>query len=103
MTQWWRLVAFMKATNLFHGNRHRDCHQNGQQSGYMLHHHCVDCCPGSLRDDTEQVVDRWRCPVVSGEALVMLHRAMCSILRRCTVMAIDMACATEVHLFATAA
>ncbi len=82
---------------------HRDGHQNGQQSGYMLHHHCVDCCPGSLRDDTERVVARWRCPVVAGKALVMLHWAMCSILCRRTVMAIDMACATEVHLIATAA
>jgi len=32
---------------------HRDGHQNGQQSGYILHRHFVDCCPGGCRGDTE--------------------------------------------------
>ena len=53
---------------------HRDGNQNSPQSGYMLHHRCVDYCPGGRLGDTEQVVARWWRPVVSGEALVMLHR-----------------------------
>ena len=60
----------------------------------MLHHCCVDCCrPGGLQGNTEQVVARWRHPVASGEALVMvmLHREMRSVSHRCTAMAIEMA------------
>jgi nucleoside phosphorylase len=56
-----------------------------------LHFCCVDCCPGSRRGDTEQVVARWRRSVASGEALVMLHWAMRSVLHRRTTMAIEMA------------
>ena len=52
---------------------HRDGHQNGQQSGYMFHYLCVNCHPGGRLGDTEQVVARWRHPVASSEALVMLH------------------------------
>ena len=52
---------------------HRGGHQNGQQSGYILHNCCVDHRPGGLRGNTEQVVARWWRPVASGEALVMLH------------------------------
>jgi hypothetical protein len=63
---------------------HRDGHRNGQQSGYILHYRCVDC-------RTERVVARWRRSVASGEALVMLHRAMRSVLHRRTAMAIEMA------------
>ena len=57
---------------------HRDGHRNGHQSGYILHNHCVDCCPGGHRGDTEQVVARWRRSVASGEALVVLQWEMCS-------------------------
>jgi len=35
---------------------HCDGHQNGQQSGYILHRHFVVCRPGSRRGNTEQVV-----------------------------------------------
>ena len=72
---------------------HPDGHRNGQQSGYILHFCCVDCCPGGRRGDTEQVVARWRQSVASGEALVMLHWhwAMRSVLHRRTTMAIEMA------------
>ena len=70
---------------------HRDGHRNGQQSGYMLHHCCVNYHPGGCcLGNTEQVVARWRRPVAYGEALVMLHWAMCSILHRRTAMAIKM-------------
>ncbi len=69
---------------------HCDGHRNGQKSGYILHNHCVDCRPGGRRGDTEQVVARWRRPVASGEALVMLHRAMHFISHRRTAVAIEM-------------
>jgi hypothetical protein len=70
---------------------HRNGRQNGQQNGYILHNHCVDCRPGGCRGDTEQVVARWGRSVASGEALVMLHLVMRSILHRCIAMAIEMA------------
>jgi len=54
--------------------------------------HCVDCCPGGHRGNTERVVAQWRRPVASGEALVMLHRVMRSVLHRRTTMAIEIAC-----------
>ena len=40
---------------------------------------------------SERVVARWRRSVASGEALVMLHRVMRSVLHRPTTMAIEMA------------
>ena len=55
---------------------HCDSHQNGQQSEHILHLLFVCCRPGGRRGDTESVVARWRRPVASGEALVMLHWAM---------------------------
>ena len=70
---------------------HCNDHRNGQQSGYLLYYHCVDCRPGGCRGDTERVFFRWRHPVASGEALVMLHWAMRSVLHRRTAMAIEMA------------
>ena len=70
---------------------HRDDHRNGHQSGYILHYRCVDCRPGGRRGDTERVVARWRRPVASGKALVMLHRAMRSVSHRRTAMTIEMA------------
>ncbi len=57
----------------------------------MFHYCCVDCCPGGRRGNTERVVARWQHPVASGEALVMLHRAMRSVLHRGTAMAIKIA------------
>ncbi len=70
---------------------HRNGHRNGQQSGYILQNHCVDCRPGGRRGDMEQEVARWRRPVASDEALVMLHWAMHFISHRRTAMAIEMA------------
>jgi len=70
---------------------HRDGHWNGQQSGYMFHYLCVDCYTGGRRGDTEQIVAQWWRPVVSGEALVMLHRAMHSVSQRRAAMAIEIA------------
>ena len=70
---------------------HCDDHRNGQQSGYMLHHRWVDCRPGGRLGDTERVVARWRRPVASGKALVMLNWVMCSVLLQCIRFAIEMA------------
>jgi len=39
----------------------------------------------------ERVVARWRRLVASGEALIMLHRAMCSVSHQRTAMAIEIA------------
>ena len=70
---------------------HHNHHRNGHQSWYILHYRCVDCRPGGRRGDTERVVARWRRPVASGKALVMLHRAMRSVSHRRTAMTIEMA------------
>jgi len=70
---------------------HRAGHRNGQQSGYILHYHCVDCHPGGRRGDTERVVTQWRHPVASCEALVMLHWVMRSVSHWRTTMAIEIA------------
>jgi hypothetical protein len=51
----------------------------------------VCCHPGGRRGDTERVFSRWRRPVASGEALVMMHRVMCSVSHRRTAMAIEIA------------
>ena len=58
----------------------------------MFHSRCVDCRLGGRRGNTERVVAQWRRPVASGEALVMLHWAMRSVLHRHTTMAIEIAC-----------
>ena len=58
----------------------------------MLHHRIDDCRSGGRRGDTERVVAQWQHPVASGEALVMLHRAMPSVSHQRTVMAVEMAC-----------
>ncbi len=70
---------------------HRNRYRNGHQSGYILHYRCVDCRPGGRRGNTERVVTRWRRSVASGEALVVLHRAMRSVSHRRTAVAIEMA------------
>ena len=70
---------------------HRDGHQNGQQSGHILHLHFVCCRPGGRRGDTERLVARWQRPVASGEALVMSHWEMLHVLLQCHCTVIDMA------------
>jgi hypothetical protein len=55
----------------------------------MFHYCYVDCCPGGRWGNTERVVARLQHPVASGEALVMLHWAMHSVLHRRTAMAIE--------------
>jgi len=52
---------------------HRHGHQNGEQSGHILHGRFVFCRPGVHRGDTEQVVARWRHLVAFVKALDLLH------------------------------
>ncbi len=49
------------------------------------------CCPGGCWGDMWQVVAQWRRPVASEVALDMPHRAMSSVLLRCTAVAIKTA------------
>ena len=81
---------------------HRDDHQNGHQSEYNLHRCFVCCRPGGHRGNTEPVVARWRRPVASGKALVMLHRAMPYLPLQCLLTAIKMACNGGAFLAAAA-
>ena len=82
LVQWWRLVAYIKATNLLHRAKrtivppHRDGHQNGQQRWYIVHCCFVDCCHGGHWGNTEQVVAQWQRPVASDLAIDMLHWVM---------------------------
>ena len=71
---------------------HRHRHQNGQQSGRILHLRFVCCRPGGHRDDTERVVAQWRHLVAFMKALDLLHQAMNALLHHRTAMAIKMAC-----------
>ena len=71
---------------------HRNGHQNCQQSGHILYLHFVCCRPGSRQGDAEPLVAQWQHPVASGEALVMLHRAMPHVPLQCHRTAIEMAC-----------
>ena len=66
-------------------------HQNGQQSGHILHLGFVCCRPSGHRDDTEQAVTRWQRLVAFMKALDLLHQVMCTVLHRHTAMAIEMA------------
>ena len=75
---------------------HRDGHQNGHQSRYILHLCIVSCRPGGRRGDTERVVAQWRHPVASGVALDMLHWVMPHVSRQRLYLVIKMA---EVHSF----
>jgi hypothetical protein len=59
----------------------------------MLHYRCVDCRPGGRRGNTEQVFARWRRPVASSEApvMVMMYWALRSVLHWRTAMAVEIA------------
>jgi len=54
-------------------------HQNGQQSGHILHRCFVCCHPCSRWGNTERVVAQWRHLVAFMKALNLLHRAMCAV------------------------
>jgi hypothetical protein len=70
---------------------HCDDHQNGHQSGYIIHRCFVCCHPGGRQGDTERVVARWWHPVASGVALDMLHQVMPHLAIQRLTMAIEMA------------
>ena len=78
---------------------HRNVHRNGQQSGHMMYLCFVCCCPGGRRGNTEPVVARWRCPVASGEILVMLHIGWCRMYHFNASVRPSKWAATEMHLF----
>jgi len=67
-------------------------HQNGPQSGHILHRHFVCCRPGGCRGDMEQVVAQCWCLVAFMKALDLLHWAMHVVLHRHTNMLIKKAC-----------
>jgi hypothetical protein len=63
LARWWRLVAFMKATNLLHRvmravsyRRIATAIEMTSKGGGHFAHRCVDCRPGGRRGDTERVV-----------------------------------------------
>ena len=92
LTRWRRLVDKPPPSGDARGiiPMHRDGHQNGHQSEYILHRCFVCCCPGGRQGNTEQVVARWQRPVASGVALDMLHRVMPHVLLQSLTMAIKM-------------
>ena len=98
LTQWWGLVAFMKAMNLLHQVmrtvlycRMATAIKMATKGGGHFAHLCVDCVPGGRRGDTEQVVAQCQSLVAFMKALDLLHRAMCSVSHRRTTMAIEIA------------
>ena len=46
---------------------HCNDHQNGHQSGYIIHRCFICCRPGGRRGNTERVVAQWQRPVASGK------------------------------------
>ena len=98
LARWWRLVAFVKATNLLHRSmcavlyrRIATAIEMASKGGGHVAHRCVDCVPGGRRGNTEQVVARWQSFVAFMNALDLLHRAICSVFHWRTAMAIEMA------------
>jgi len=98
LARWWRLVAFMKATNLFHRVMHAVPYRHiataiemTSKGGEHFAHRCVDSCPGGRRGNTERVVARWQSLMAFMKALDHLHQAMHSVSHRRTAMAIKMA------------
>jgi hypothetical protein len=70
---------------------HRHGHQNGQQSGHILHCLFVFYRPGGRRGKTEHVVAQWRRLVAFMKALDLLHQAMHAVLHHRTAKAIEIA------------
>jgi len=68
---------------------HRHGHQNGRQSGHILHRSFVCCCPGGRQGNTEQLVAHWR--HLCTKALDLLHQTMRIVWHRHTAMAVEMA------------
>ncbi len=67
---------------------HHHSHQNGQQVWCSFCWFFLACNPVVRRDDTEQILARWWCPVASSEALDPLHWAMYAALHRCIIAAV---------------
>jgi hypothetical protein len=71
---------------------HCNDHQNGHQSGYIIHRCFICCRPGGRRGNTKPVVAQWRRPVASRVALDMLHWAIPHVSLQRLTMAINMVC-----------
>jgi hypothetical protein len=98
LARWWRLVAFMKATNLFHQAmravlycRIATAIEMASKGGGHVAHCCVDCVPSGCRGNTEQVAAHWQSLVAFMNATDLLHWAMRSVFHRRTAMAIKLA------------
>jgi len=88
LTRWRRLVVFKKARNLL---RWMMCtalyHCTTTTIKMVIKVDTVCSCPGSCRDDIEQVGARWWRLVAFMKALDLLHRPPCKVLYSPTAMA----------------
>ncbi len=98
LTHWWCPVASSKALDLLHQAmrvvtywRIAMAIKMASFAGEFVDCCLYACCPGGRWGDTEQVVAQCRCPVASGVAMDMPHRAMPSVLLRRTAMTIETA------------
>jgi hypothetical protein len=71
---------------------HHHGHQNGQQVWCSFRCFFLACNPVVRRDDTEQILARWRRPVDSSEALDPLHWVMYRALHRRIIAAVETSC-----------
>ena len=99
LAQWWHPVASSDALDLLHRVMHRVLYRHivmaiktAGKVGVFLYFCFVDCRPGSLWGNTEQVFARWRHPGASSVALDLLHWVMLLALLQCPSTAIKMAC-----------
>jgi hypothetical protein len=98
LAQWRRPVASSEALDLLHWAIHAVTYPRIAMAiktacflGVFVDCCLFACCPGGRWGNTEQVVAQCRCPVASGVALDMPHRAMPSVLLRRTAVAIKTA------------
>jgi hypothetical protein len=80
LARWWRLVAFLKAKNLFHWAMCTVLYRRIARAIEMASKVGTCCIVVSFAGapaaagNVDPVVAQWRRPVASGKALVMLHR-----------------------------
>ena len=98
LARWRRPVASSEALDLLHWAMRAVMYQRIAMAiktasflGVFVDCCSFACCPGGCWGNTERVVARCRCPVASGVALDMLHRATPSALLWRTAMAIETA------------
>jgi hypothetical protein len=95
LAQWRHPVASIEASNLLHQAICMVSYQciviSIKMASNVVHRRCFAWFSGGCRGNTEQVVAQWRYLEASGVAQDMLHRAMHSVLHRCTAMASEIA------------